>query len=117
MVRLPPPRGKVLRSVKVRLSSTRSRAPYAPPAAQHPELHAGLGVIVFRGPQGPGFFKGGHNDITANTLVCLENSQRAVLILANDVRAEAAFADLVRFILGDTGVPYAREYGENAGKS
>jgi hypothetical protein len=49
--------------------------------------------------------------------VCLERSQRAVLILANDVRAEAAFADLVRFILGETGVPYSWEYGEHAGKS
>lgn len=94
-----------------------THAPDAPPENQHPELHAGLGVIVFRGPQGPGFLKGGHNGTTANTLVCLENSQRAVLILANDVRAEAAFADLVRFILGETGVPYAWEYGENAGKS
>jgi hypothetical protein len=26
--------------------------------------------------------------------------------LSNDVRSEAGFADLVRFILGDTGVPY-----------
>ena len=92
-------------------------APDAPPSAQRPDLHAGLGVIVFNGPQGPGFFKGGHNDTTANTLVCLEAGQRAVLILANDVRAEAAFADLVQFILGDTGVPYAWEYGDSAGKS
>lgn len=74
-------------------------------------------MIVFTGPQGPGFFKGGHNHITANTLVCLEAGQRAVLILANDVRAEAAFADLVQFILGDTGVPYVWEYGDSAGKS
>ena len=94
-----------------------SLAPDAPPSAQRQDLHAGLGVIVFTGPQGPGFFKGGHNHITANTLVCLEAGQRAVLILANDVRAEAAFADLVQFILGDTGVPYAWEYGDSAGKS
>ena len=92
-------------------------APDAPPSEQRPDLHAGLGVIVFNGPQGPGFFKGGHNNITANTLVCIEAGQRAVLILANDVRAEAAFADLVQFILGDTGVPYKWEYGDHAGKS
>jgi CubicO group peptidase (beta-lactamase class C family) len=91
--------------------------PDASPSEQHPDLHAGLGVIVFNGPQGPGFFKGGHNNITANTLVCIEAGQRAVLILANDVRAEAAFADLVQFILGDTGVPYKWEYGDRAGKS
>jgi hypothetical protein len=39
-------------------------------------------------------------------MVCIEAKQRCVLILSNDVRAEAGFADLVRFILGDSGVPY-----------
>ena len=78
---------------------------------------AGLGVIVFDGPQGHGFYKGGHDGQTANTMVCLESSQRCVLILSNDVRSEAGFAELVRFILGDTGVPYDWEYGDHAGKS
>lgn len=91
--------------------------PATPLALQRPDLHAGLGVVVFDGPQGAGFFKGGHNGTTANTLVCLEAGKRAVLILANDVRAEAAFADLVRFILGETGVPYDWEYGDTPGKS
>jgi hypothetical protein len=40
-----------------------------------------------------------------------------VLLLANDVRAEASFPDLVRFVLGDNGVPYDWEYGDRAGKS
>jgi hypothetical protein len=80
-------------------------------------LYAGLGVVVFDGPQGHGFFKGGHDEQTGNTLVCIEAQERCVLILANDVRAEAGFADLVRFILGDTGVPYDWEYGGQAGKS
>jgi hypothetical protein len=35
---------------------------------------------------------------------------------SNDVRSEG-FADLVRFIPGDTGVPYDWEYGDHAGKS
>lgn len=91
--------------------------PELPPEKQRQDLYAGLGVIVFNGPQGPGFFKGGHNGITANTLVGLEAGKRAVLILANDVRAEAAFADIVRFLLGETGVPYEWEYGQRAGKS
>jgi CubicO group peptidase (beta-lactamase class C family) len=82
-----------------------------PPAQRRPDLSAGLGVVTFTGPQGPGFFKGGHNDSTANTLVCVETSSRCVLILSNDVRSEPAFATLVRFILGDTGVPYDWEYG------
>src|SRR5690606_1609305 len=32
------------------------------------------------------------------------------------VRAEARFADLVQFVLGDTGVPYDWEYGDQAGR-
>jgi CubicO group peptidase (beta-lactamase class C family) len=89
----------------------------APAAKQRKDLYAGLGVIVFNGPQGHGFYKGGHDGQTANTMVCLEASQRCVLILSNDVRSEAGFAELVRFILGDTGVPYDWEYADYAGKS
>lgn len=91
--------------------------PEQPVNEQRKDLYAGLGVVVFDGPQGHGFYKGGHDGQTANTLVCLESSQRCVLILSNDVRSEAGFADLVKFILGDTGVPYEWEYGEYAGKS
>lgn len=91
--------------------------PDLPQAQQRKDLYAGLGMVVFDGPQGHGFFKGGHDGQTANTMVCLETSQRCVVILSNDVRSEAGFAGLVRFILGDTGVPYDWEYGENAGKS
>ncbi|HZL27265.1 MAG TPA: serine hydrolase domain-containing protein [Acidobacteriaceae bacterium] len=91
--------------------------PDLPPAEQRKDLYAGLGVVLFDGPQGHGFYKGGHDGQTANTMVCIDASQRCVLILSNDVRAEAGFAELVRFILGDTGVPYAWEYGAYAGKS
>ena len=91
--------------------------PDLPLSAQRKDLAAGLGVVVFDGPQGHGFFKGGHDGQTANTLVCIEKSQRCVLILSNDVRSEAGFADVVSFILGDTGVPYDWEYGDHAGKS
>jgi hypothetical protein len=37
-----------------------------------------------------------------------------VLILANDVRAEAAFPAIVAALLGDTGVPWRWEYGDMA---
>lgn len=87
--------------------------PDAPPA-DRPAASAALGVIAFDGPQGPGWFKGGHNDSTGNTLVCLERRQRCVLIMANDVRAEREFPALVRLILGETGVPYHWEYPEFA---
>jgi CubicO group peptidase (beta-lactamase class C family) len=91
--------------------------PDQPVAAQRKDLASGLGVTVFDGPQGHGFYKGGHDGQTANTMVCIERSQRCVLILSNDVRSEAGFAEMVRFILGDTGVPYDWEYGDHAGKS
>jgi CubicO group peptidase (beta-lactamase class C family) len=86
------------------------REPPATPAFAN--VAAGLGVIAFRGPQGAGFYKGGHNDTTGNTMVCIERGLRCVVILANDVRAEAAFPWIVDQLLGDTGVPWRWEYGE-----
>jgi CubicO group peptidase (beta-lactamase class C family) len=91
--------------------------PDLPVSKQRKDLYAGLGVVVFDGPQGHGFYKGGHDSQTANSVVCIETGQRCVVILSNDVRSEAGFADLVKFILGDTGVPYDWEYGDQAGKS
>jgi CubicO group peptidase (beta-lactamase class C family) len=91
--------------------------PDLPVKDQRKDLYAGLGEIVFEGPQGRGFYKGGHDGQTANTMVCVEARQRCVVVLSNDVRSEAGFGALVRFILGDTGVPYAWEYGDRAGKS
>jgi CubicO group peptidase (beta-lactamase class C family) len=73
-------------------------------------LSAGLGVISYRGPQGQVFFKGGHNDSTANTWVCVEATRRCIVLLSNDVRAEAAFPALVSHVLGETGIPWSWEY-------
>lgn len=84
---------------------------------QRKDLYAGLGVITFAGPQGRGFFKGGHDGQTANTLVRLERHQQCVLILANDVRAEASFPGLIRTAMAETAVPYDWEYGDHAGRS
>lgn len=82
----------------------------APPQRRWKGLAAGLGVVAFTGPQGPGFFKGGHNDSTANMWACIERGRRCVVILSNDVRAEAAFPRLVDSILGETGLPWRWEY-------
>ncbi len=91
-----------------------SLAPESPPAARIKGLSAGLGVITFMGPQGPGFFKGGHNDSTGNTWVCLKRRSKCIIILSNDVRAEAAFPAIVRAALGETGAPWTWEYGPGA---
>lgn len=82
-----------------------------PPAARRGDLAAGLGVVVFQGPQGPAFMKGGHNDTTGNIWICVEARRRCVILLSNDVRAEAAFPQLVGLMLGDTGAPWTWEYG------
>jgi len=90
--------------------------PDAPADKRVPGLSAGIGVITFTGPQGPGWFKGGHNESTGNTLVCVARRERCVLILSNDVRAERAFPMLVKAALGETGVPFGWEYGDQAGR-
>ena len=92
------------------LSQFPTLQPEAAPEKRWHGLAAGLGVIVFDGPQGRGFFKGGHNDSTGNMWVCLERGRRCVVLLANDVRVEAAFPALVDAILGDTGLPWRWEY-------
>lgn len=88
-----------------------SLQPELPEAQRRRDLAAGLGVIVFDGAQGPGFMKGGHNDSTGNTLVCVQRGRRCVVILSNDVRAERAFPRLVEFAIGKTGAPWRWEYG------
>ncbi len=53
---------------------TRSQFPsLQPPEAQapFPVLSSGLGVITFKDPSGSSFFKGGHNDSTANMWLCI----------------------------------------------
>jgi CubicO group peptidase (beta-lactamase class C family) len=84
----------------------------APKTAQpFPSLSSAIGVVTFTGPQGGGYYKGGHNDTTGNTWVCIEAKMRCVVILSNDVRAEPAFPYIVRALIGETGVPWAWEYG------
>ena len=89
-----------------------SLANEAPAGDRWKDLAAGLGVVTFSGPQGRGFFKGGHNDSTANMWACVERDRRCVVILSNDVRAEPAFPKLVDAILGDSGLPWRWEYSD-----
>jgi hypothetical protein len=41
-----------------------------------------------------------------------KKGQRCVLIMSNDVRAEAAFPMIVRDILGETGAPWRWIFGD-----
>lgn len=74
-------------------------------------LAAGIGVVVFDGPQGHAFFKGGHNDITDNMLVCVERGRRCIVLLTNSEVGQRIFPPLVKAALGETGTPWSWEYG------
>jgi CubicO group peptidase (beta-lactamase class C family) len=79
------------------------------PAMPAIKLSAGLGVVTFEGPFGPAFFKGGHDDGTANQAICVEKTRRCVLFLSNDVRAESLYQRLTEATLGDPGMPWSWE--------
>jgi CubicO group peptidase (beta-lactamase class C family) len=88
--------------------------PELPRPQRRADLAAGLGVVVFEGPQGRGYFKGGHDDQTGNTMVCVERRRACVVLLSNDVMAERLYPAIARRVLGETGVPFTWEYGAKA---
>lgn len=75
-------------------------------------LAAGLGVVVFDGPQGHAFYKGGHNDITDNQMICVERGERCILLLTNSGVGARIFPPLVKAALGDVGMPWTWEYSK-----
>lgn len=79
-------------------------------------LSAGLGVVVFRNVDGPGWYKGGHDEQTGNMAICLETGKRCLVMLANDVRAERIYPELARIVLGANAMRWAWEYGWFAGR-
>jgi CubicO group peptidase (beta-lactamase class C family) len=89
--------------------------PELPAARRWRGLGTGLGVLTFTGPQGRGFWKGGHNDSTGNIWVCLERGRRCVVLLSNDVRAERMYREIAELILGPTGLPWNWEYAPAGG--
>jgi CubicO group peptidase (beta-lactamase class C family) len=97
------------------LSQFPTLQPDLPPARRWRGLGTGLGLVTFTGPQGRGFWKGGHNDSTGNIWVCLERGRRCVVLLSNDVRSEHMYRELTELILGPTGLPWNWEYAPDAG--
>ena len=79
------------------------------PAIRAIRLSAGLGLINFRGSAGEAFFKGGHDDFTANQAICVQGVRRCVVFLSNDVRAESLFQLLTEATLGTSGMPWSWE--------
>jgi CubicO group peptidase (beta-lactamase class C family) len=79
-------------------------------ANQRIKLASGLGLVLFEGPFGKTFFKGGHDDWTDNLAICVEGSDQCILLLSNSVRAETIFPLLVKAVFGETGLPWTWEY-------
>jgi len=69
-------------------------------------LAAGLGVVTFRDRDGAAWFKGGHNDVTGNMVICRERERRCLVLLANDVRAESIYPEIATLVLGETRMPW-----------
>lgn len=69
-------------------------------------LSYALGWGVFRSPQGPAFFKEGHDDGTNNYALCLQDSRNCVLILSNSSNGESIFKYLADATLGPTCLPW-----------
>jgi CubicO group peptidase (beta-lactamase class C family) len=68
-------------------------------------LGYGLGWGVFETPYGHAFFKEGHDEGTANYVLCVQPKQACIVMLANDVRAERIFVPLVRRLFGEVNLP------------
>jgi CubicO group peptidase (beta-lactamase class C family) len=94
------------------IASRHQFPPFEEGSAAWPQrLAAGLGVVTFQDRSGgAGWFKGGHNDTTANMVICLDAKRRCVLMLSNDVRAERIYPELARRVLGENDMPWAWEY-------
>ena len=69
-------------------------------------LSYALGVGTFQSPQGPVWFKEGHDDGTNNLVVCLERSRNCMLVLSNSSNAESIFPYLLQSVLGQTCYPW-----------
>ena len=69
-------------------------------------LSAALGVTVYRSPQGPAWFKTGHDDGTNNLALCLQASRDCVLIMSNSSNAEGLYRYLLDAALGPTCYPW-----------
>lgn len=72
-------------------------------------LGYGLGWGVFDTPYGHAFFKEGHDEGTANYVLCVEPRRSCIVMLANDVRAERIFVPLVRRLFGEVNLPASWE--------
>ncbi|WP_269716260.1 serine hydrolase domain-containing protein [Caulobacter sp. NIBR2454] len=88
----------------------------APADKAHLKLSAGLGVVVYDGPKGRIFLKGGHDDGTDNMLICDDAAKRCFLGLSNTNEAQAWYVRLANRYLGlkETQTPWWWEYSASS---
>ncbi|WOI54063.1 hypothetical protein [Parvularcula sp. LCG005] len=60
---------------------------------------------------------GGHNDWTGNIAICQEAAKRCVVLLANSVRAEMIYPEIVEIVLGETNYPWWWTYPDLHGEA
>ncbi|MET0337474.1 MAG: serine hydrolase domain-containing protein [Caulobacter sp.] len=82
----------------------------APVGTESLGLAAGLGVVVYDGPKGRVFFKGGHDDGTDNMLICDEKAKRCFLGLGNTNEAAILYPVLSEKALKLKTFPWWWEY-------
>ena len=80
------------------------------PRAERIGLASGLGLVTYGEGQHKAWFKGGHNPWTGNLAVCQEARRRCFVLLANSVRAELIYPELVELVLARAAVPWWWEY-------
>ncbi|MDQ3197599.1 MAG: beta-lactamase family protein [Verrucomicrobiota bacterium] len=80
------------------------------PANAEIKLSAGLGCVLFQSAAGPAFCKGGHNEWTDNLAIGLPHKKRGLLLMSNSILAETIYPALVKFLWGDTHMPWSWEY-------
>ena len=74
-------------------------------------LGYGLGWGVFETPRGRAFFKEGHDEGTANYMLCIDRERSCIVLMSNSDRAEEIYATLVRTLMG-VDIPWQWEgYG------
>ncbi|WP_287129828.1 hypothetical protein [Candidatus Cyanaurora vandensis] len=68
-----------------------------------------MGWGIFKTPCGDSYFKEGHDDGTANYMLCIQRKRRCILLMSNSVRAEGIFVALVDNLLGPVNLPWQWE--------
>jgi len=87
--------------------------PATNPADEKIGLAAGIGLVIFNGPYGKVFYKGGHDDWTDNQAICVDAKKQCILLYSNSMLGETIFPALVKNLFGEAGLPWQWEYNPN----